>query len=72
MAVAEAQASVKTLRGMIPICASCKNIRDDRGAWNRMEAYVQRHSEAEFSHGMCPACAKRLFPDVDPEGGNEL
>ncbi len=72
MAVAEAQASVKTLRGMIPICASCKNIRDDRGAWNRMEAYVQRHSEAEFSHGMCPACARRLFPDVEQPGGDDV
>ncbi len=67
-AVAEAQASVKTLRGMIPICASCKSIRDDRGAWTMMEAYVQRHSEAEFSHGMCPACAKRLFPDIHTTG----
>jgi hypothetical protein len=64
LAVAEAQSSVKTLRGMIPICASCKSIRDDHGAWNRLEAYVQEHSLAEFSHGMCPACARKLFPDI--------
>lgn len=64
LAVAEAQSSVKTLRGMIPICASCKSIRDDHGAWNRLEAYVQEHSLAEFSHGMCPACARKFFPDI--------
>ena len=63
-AVAEAQASVKTLRGLIPICASCKNIRDDRGSWNQLEAYVHAHSEAEFSHGICPECVKRLYPDL--------
>jgi len=63
-AVAEAQSNVKTLRGMIPICASCKSIRDDRGAWNLLEAYVQEHSQAEFSHGICPACARKYFPDI--------
>jgi len=61
-AVTEAQANVKTLRGLIPICASCKNIRDDRGAWNQLEAYVHEHSEAEFSHGICPECARKLYP----------
>lgn len=61
-AVADAQSSVKTLRGLIPICASCKNIRDDRGSWNQLEAYVREHSEAQFSHGICPACAQKLYP----------
>jgi hypothetical protein len=52
---------VKTLSGMLPICASCKKIRDDRGYWNSIEVYLQAHSEAEFSHGICPDCAKILF-----------
>lgn len=55
---------IKTLRGLIPICASCKKIRDDRGFWHQVEEYVGAHSEAEFSHGLCPACAKRLYPEV--------
>jgi len=52
---------VKTLSGMLPICASCKKIRDDRGYWNSIEVFLQTHSEAEFSHGICPDCAKTLF-----------
>ena len=59
----EALAKVKTLRGLIPICSSCKNIRDDRGYWNQVEAYIVAHSDAEFSHGFCPDCMKKLFPD---------
>ncbi|MCH9675187.1 MAG: PAS domain-containing protein [Gammaproteobacteria bacterium] len=60
---------VKTLRGIIPICASCKSIRDDQGAWKAIEAYVMEHSEAEFSHGICQQCAKTLYPGyVDGEG----
>jgi uncharacterized PurR-regulated membrane protein YhhQ (DUF165 family) len=55
---------VKTLQGLIPICANCKNIRDDQGFWNRIEAYIQKHSNAEFSHGICPECAKKLYPDM--------
>ncbi|MCX5836016.1 MAG: response regulator transcription factor [Deltaproteobacteria bacterium] len=54
---------VRTLRGIIPICASCKNIRDDRGYWNKVEAYIRDHSEAEFSHGICPECMKKLYPE---------
>jgi hypothetical protein len=54
---------VKTLRGIIPICASCKKIRDDEGFWHQVEAYVGAHSDALFSHGICPDCAKRLYPD---------
>ena len=58
----EALAKVKTLRGFIPICSSCKKIRDDKGYWNQIEAYIRDHSEAEFSHGICPECAKKLYP----------
>ena len=54
---------VKTLSGMLPICASCKKIRDDKGYWQQIESYVRDHSEAEFSHGICPECAKKLYPD---------
>lgn len=59
----EALASVKTLRGLLPICASCKSIRDDRGYWNRIETYISSHSQAEFSHGLCPECEKKLYPE---------
>ena len=54
---------VKTLSGMRPICASCKKIRDDKGYWNQIEAYIGDHSEAQFSHGICPDCAKKLYPE---------
>jgi hypothetical protein len=57
----EALANVKTLRGLIPICASCKKIRDDKGYWSQVEVYVRDRSEAEFSHGICPDCAKKLY-----------
>ena len=57
----EALANVKTLRGLIPICASCKKIRDDKGFWSQVEVYVRERSEAEFSHGICPDCMKKLY-----------
>jgi PAS domain S-box-containing protein len=53
---------VRTLRGILPICASCKKIRDDKGYWNQVEKYVTEHSEAQFSHGMCPECLKKYYP----------
>lgn len=59
----EALAKIKTLSGILPICSSCKKIRDDRGYWNQVEAYVRDHSEAEFSHSICPDCARKLYPD---------
>ena len=59
----EALAAVKTLKGLIPICASCKNIRDDEGYWKQIEFYLCEHSELEFTHGICPACLERLYPD---------
>jgi len=59
----EALSKIKTLKGLIPICASCKKIRDDKGFWNKLEAYIETHSEAEFSHGICPDCLDKLYPD---------
>ena len=56
---------VKTLRGFLPICSNCKKIRDDKGYWNQIELYIRDRSEAEFSHGICPECAKKLYPDID-------
>lgn len=58
----QALSEVKTLRGFLPICANCKKIRDDSGYWNRIEAYIEDHSDAQFSHGICPECAKKLYP----------
>ena len=55
---------VKTLRGLLPICAACKKIRDDRGYWTHLEQYVSAHSEAQFSHSLCPDCMRRLYPDL--------
>ena len=62
----ETLAKVKTLSGFLPICASCKKIRDDRGYWNQIESYLKEHSEAEFSHGICPDCLKKLYPEIYP------
>jgi CheY-like chemotaxis protein len=62
-----ALAEVKVLRGLIPICAGCKKIRNDQGYWQQIEEYIQDHSEAAFSHGLCLPCAKRLYPGVYPE-----
>ncbi len=56
---------VKTLQGFIPICATCKSIRDDEGYWKQIEQYFQDHSDAQFSHSICPDCAKKLYPDLD-------
>lgn len=53
---------IKTLRGIVPICARCKMIRDDKGYWNQVEVYVHKHTEATFSHGVCPGCMKVLYP----------
>jgi hypothetical protein len=59
----QALVQVKTLNGLLPICSSCKKIRDDKGYWNQIESYIRAHSEAEFSHGICPECLERLYPD---------
>lgn len=59
----DALSKVKLLSGFLPICASCKKIRNDKGYWQQIEAYIGDHSEAQFSHGICPECAKKLYPD---------
>lgn len=58
---------IKTLKGIVPICSSCKKIRDDDGFWQRVEDYVREHSEAEFSHSICPDCMGRLYPEYKDE-----
>ena len=57
-----ALSKVQLLSGMLPICCSCKKIRDDQGYWKQIEVYIRDHSEAEFSHGICPECVARLYP----------
>ncbi|MGA2279991.1 MAG: PAS domain S-box protein [Verrucomicrobiota bacterium] len=64
----DALANVKSLSGLLPICASCKKIRDDKGYWSQVESYIQKHSEARFSHGMCPDCIKKWYPDLVESG----
>jgi Protein of unknown function (DUF3365) len=64
-ALQKALSEVKTLKGIFPICASCKKIRDDKGYWNQIESYIRDRSDAQFSHGICPDCAKKLYPDFD-------
>ena len=59
----EALAQVKTLKGFLPICASCKNIRDDEGYWQQIESYLCDHADVEFSHGICPACIEKYYPE---------
>lgn len=56
--------NVKKLNGLLPICAACKKIRDDRGYWNQIEAYISSHSHAVFTHSICPDCSKELYPDI--------
>ncbi len=53
---------IKTLRGLVPICMGCKKIRNDQGYWEQLEVYISQHTEAEFSHGLCPECRERLYP----------
>ena len=67
----EALAQVKKLSGFLPICASCKKIRDDQGYWQQVEEYIRERSEAEFSHSICPECAKKLYPDLYKDGSSK-
>ena len=60
----DANSQIGVLSGMLPICASCKKIRDDKGYWRQIEDYISRHSEAEFSHGICPSCTATLYPGL--------
>jgi PAS domain S-box-containing protein len=63
----QALSEVKTLSGLLPICASCKKIRDDGGYWHQVEVYVQQHSKAAFTHGFCPDCIRKLYPQYADE-----
>jgi len=60
-----AQDEIKTLKGIVPICSACKKIRDDKGYWNVLELYIQKHSDASFSHGICPDCVDKLYGEED-------
>jgi PAS domain S-box-containing protein len=64
----KALANVKSLSGLLPICAGCKKIRDDKGYWSQVESYVQTHSEATFTHGLCPDCIKKYYPELEEAG----
>ena len=66
-ALASEVVKVKNLAGLLPICSGCKNIRNDGGYWQRVESFVQENSSAEFTHGMCPKCAEKYFPDLPPD-----
>ncbi len=68
----DALANIRTLKGLIPICASCKKIRDDKGYWHQVEVYVRDHTNADFSHGYCPNCYKKMMGEIQPSvGGDE-
>ena len=61
----DAASQIQTLSGLLPICASCKKIRDDKGYWNNLETYIEKHSDASFSHGICPECSDKLYGDQE-------
>ena len=63
----KAMQDVKVLSGFLPICAACKKIRDDTGYWRQIEEYISKHSNALFSHGICPDCSKKLYPEYHEE-----
>lgn len=67
----EALATIKTLRGCLPICSHCKKIRNDKGYWERLESYIHEHSEAEFTHSLCPECLDELYPELSREKTEE-
>ena len=67
----KALSEVKTLRGFLPICSHCKSIRDDMGYWNRLEAYIKDHSDAELTHSICPECAKKYYPQYTIYGDED-
>lgn len=62
-----ALSEVRELRGLLPICAACKKIRNDEGVWDQIEVYISRHTDAQFTHGVCPECTVRLYGDLMPE-----
>lgn len=63
----KARDDVKALEGILPICMSCKKIRDDKGYWNQVETYIRAHSHATFSHSICPECMQKIYPGYEPK-----
>jgi CheY-like chemotaxis protein len=70
--LSEARQDNKTLRGLIPICSYCKQVRDDRGYWDQVESYISKHFEADFSHGICPRCFSKYAQDSDPKSASPV
>lgn len=68
----EALTNVKQLKGLLPICSFCKKIRDDQGYWGMIEAYIQEHSEAEFTHGICPDCLRKQIEEHNSQKNNSI
>ena len=68
IALQKAFDEIHTLRGIVPICANCKKIRDDQGFWSQVEDYISKHSDAKFSHGICPECLASIYPEYEPDG----
>ena len=73
----DALSKVKTLSGLLPICSGCNKIRDDKGYWSQVEGYIQEHTDAQFTHGLCPDCVQKYFPGMDaanlpPTGSTNL
>lgn len=66
-ALEQANKTIKTLKGILPICSYCKGIRDDQGYWNKIERYISEHTKAEFSHSICPGCLKEHFPEMEED-----
>jgi hypothetical protein len=62
----KALTQIKTLSGLLPICSVCKKIRDDKGYWQQVEGYIQKHTDAKFTHGVCPDCFPKLYPEFNP------
>ena len=71
MKLEQALAEIKILRGILPICATCKKIRDDTGYWNQIETYIRAHSEVEFTHGICPECERKYYSGLNTNKGLE-
>ena len=67
----DALSNIKVLRGLLPICANCKKVRDDKGYWQDVTVYIQEHTEADFSHGICPDCMEKLYPEFVDKHKNE-
>ena len=67
----QAYTEIHRLKGIIPICASCKKVRDDQGYWHQVENYIKRYATVDFSHGICPECARKLYPDMDLYKGQQ-